>query len=112
VLWAAALAAGIASASIDVGIAAAVSDHTPLAARAAAMAGWNALTGARGIVAAFLMSALIQLGIVDVRLGLLLCAAASTAGVLLFVRAARDEAGIMVASRSIDQNAPAVAPVR
>ena len=52
VLWLAAVAAGTASASIDVGIASAVSDHTPLASRAAAMAGWNALTGARGIVAA------------------------------------------------------------
>ena len=44
------------------GIAAVVSDHTSLASRAAAMAGWNAITGARGIVAAFPMSALLQLG--------------------------------------------------
>ena len=90
VLWIAAVCAGIGSASIDVGIAAAVSDHTPLASRAAAMAGWNALTGARGIVAAFLMSALLQLGIVDVRVGLLLCAVTSGVGVLLFVRAGRE----------------------
>ena len=89
VLWIAALAAGTGSASIDVGIAAAVSDHTPLTSRAAAMAGWNALTGARGIVAAFLMSALLQLGVVDVTVGLLLCAAISTIGVLLFTRAGR-----------------------
>jgi MFS family permease len=93
VLWAAAIAAGIGSASIDTGIAAAVSDHTPLSSRAAAMAGWNALTGARGIVAAFLMSTLLQLGIVDVRAGLLLCAATSGAGVLLFVRAGRRAMG-------------------
>jgi DHA1 family inner membrane transport protein len=93
VLWAAAIAAGIGSASIDTGIAAAVSDHTPLSSRAAAMAGWNALTGARGIVAAFLMSTLLQLGIVDVRAGLLLCAATSGAGVLLFVRAGRHAMG-------------------
>jgi DHA1 family inner membrane transport protein len=93
VLWAAAIAAGIGSASIDTGIAAAVSDHTPLSTRAAAMAGWNALTGARGIVAAFLMSTLLQLGIVDVRAGLLLCAATSGAGVLLFVRAGRHAMG-------------------
>ena len=66
---------GSASASIDVGIAAAVSDQTPLASRAAAMAGWNALTGARGIVAAFLMSALLQIGLIDVTVGLLACAA-------------------------------------
>jgi MFS family permease len=89
VLWLAAVAAGIGSASIDVGIAAAVSDQTPLASRAAAMAGWNALTGARGIVAAFLMSALLQLGLVDVSAGLLLCAATSGVGVLLFARAGR-----------------------
>ena len=68
------IAAGAGSASIDVGIASAVSDHTPLASRAAAMAGWNAITGARGIVAAFTMSILLQVGIVDVTTGLLLCA--------------------------------------
>jgi DHA1 family inner membrane transport protein len=91
VLWFAAIAAGTASASIDVGIAAAVSDQTPLASRAAAMAGWNAITGARGIVAAFLMSALLQLGVVDVTGGLLLCAATSALGVILFVRAGRPQ---------------------
>jgi len=89
VLWLAALAAGTSSASIDVGIASAVSDHTPFASRAAAMAGWNALTGARGIVAAFLMSVLLQLGIVSVTTGLLLCAVTSAFGVVLFVRAGR-----------------------
>jgi hypothetical protein len=56
------------------------------------MAGWNAITGARGIAAAFLMSALLQLGLVDVRTGLLLCAATSGLGVLLFARAGRDAA--------------------
>jgi MFS family permease len=89
VLWAAAIAAGAGSASIDVGIAAAVSDQTPLASRAAAMAGWNAITGARGIAAAFLMSVLLQIGLVDVTSGLLLCAATSALGVVLFVRAGR-----------------------
>jgi len=89
VLWLAALAAGIGSASIDVGIAAAVSDQTPLVSRAAAMAGWNALTGARGIVAAFLMSALLEIGFVNVTMGLLLCAATSAFGVILFGRAER-----------------------
>lgn len=93
VLWLAAICAGIGSASIDVGIAAAVSDQTPLASRAAAMAGWNAVTGARGIAAAFLMSALLQLGVVDVRVGLLLCAVTSGIGVLLFVRAGRSLSG-------------------
>jgi hypothetical protein len=88
ILWVTALAAGAGSASIDVGIAAAVSDHTTLATRAAAMAGWNALTGARGIAAAFAMSILLQLGIVDVTVGLLLCAAVSGIGAVLYARAA------------------------
>jgi MFS family permease len=87
ILWLAAIAGGIAGASIDVGIAASVSDQTTLASRAPAMAGWNALTGARGIVAAFLMSALLELGLIDVTMGLLLCAATSAVGVVLFVRA-------------------------
>ena len=53
------------------------------------MAGWNALTGARGIVAAFVMSILLQLGLVDVTTALLACAAISAIGVALFVRAGR-----------------------
>jgi MFS family permease len=85
-LWGMAVAFGTASASIDVGITAVVSAQTPLTSRAAAMAGWNAITGARGIVAAFLMSTLLQLGIVDVTAGLLLCAGASALGVVLFAR--------------------------
>jgi MFS family permease len=90
VLWIAAVAAGAGSASIDVGIASIVSDHTPLASRAAAMAGWNAITGARGIVAAFTMSILLQLGFVDVTTGLLLCSAVTAVGVVLYARASTD----------------------
>jgi MFS family permease len=86
VLWVMAVGYGSASAAIDVGIASIVSDQTPLASRAAAMAGWNAITGARGIVAAFLMSALLQLGLVDVTSGLLLCAVSSAVGVVMFAR--------------------------
>jgi MFS family permease len=114
VLWLAALAAGAASASIDVGIAAAVSDHTPLASRAAAMAGWNAITGARGIVAAFLTSVLLQLGVVDVTSGLLLCAATSGLGVALFVRAGRSHAERVptsAAPAALEPAAPAVRSV-
>ncbi len=90
VLWIAAVAAGAGSASIDVGIASIVSDHTSLASRAAAMAGWNAITGARGIVAAFTMSILLQLGFVDVTTGLLLCSAVTAIGVVLYARASTD----------------------
>lgn len=97
ILWVMAVGYGTASAAVDVGIASIVSDQTPLASRAAAMAGWNAITGARGIAAAFLMSALLQLGIVDVTSGLLLCAVASAIGVVLFAR--------------VDANAPERVPV-
>ena len=106
VLWLAALAAGTGSASIDVGIAAAVSDQTPLASRAAAMAGWNAITGARGIVAAFLMSVLLQLGLIDVTVALLGCLATSAIGVALFVQAGRRHA----IAPALDSAAPAVRP--
>jgi MFS transporter, DHA1 family, staphyloferrin B biosynthesis exporter len=97
VLWVAALGAGTASASVDVAIAGVVSDHTTLANRAAAMAGWNALTGARGIAAAFLMSGLLQAGLVDVTGGLLLCAGCSAIGVVMFVRT---KPGVPVESRA------------
>jgi MFS family permease len=96
ILWVAALAAGTASASIDVGIAAVVSEQTPLASRAAAMAGWNTFTGARGIFAAFLMSSLLQAGVVTVTTGLLLCAGVTAFGVVLYARA---KPGVPVDSR-------------
>jgi MFS transporter, DHA1 family, staphyloferrin B biosynthesis exporter len=91
-LWIAAVAAGAGSASIDVGIASVVSEHTTMSSRAPAMAGWNAITGARGIVAAFLMSALLQAGIVDVTTGLLICAVSTAIGVALYVRTGTDAA--------------------
>jgi len=89
VLLIAALAIGVASSSIEVGVAGVISDNTPLASRAAAMSGWNAITGARGLVAPFFMSALVQFGIVSVMGGLLVCASASALGVALFWWAAR-----------------------
>jgi hypothetical protein len=103
ILWIAAVAAGAANASIDVGVAAVISDQTPLASRAAAMAGWNAVTGARGIVAAFTMSILLQVGIVDVTVGLLLCAAIAGVGVVLF---ARTSLGPAVATRPSRRSVP------
>jgi MFS family permease len=112
VLWIAAVAAGAGSASIDVGIASIVSDHTTLASRSAAMAGWNAITGARGIVAAFAMAVLLEAGIVDVTIGLLLCAGVSAVGALLFATtvtpAVLEEDALVVSSVA----APAVARPR
>jgi MFS transporter, DHA1 family, staphyloferrin B biosynthesis exporter len=113
VLWAAAVAMGIGSASIDVGISSVVSDQTTLASRAAAMAGWNAITGARGIAAAFVMSILVQLGVVDVTVGLLLCAVASIIGVLLFVRTdATSPAEALDTARTHSPSSQVPAPVR
>ncbi len=86
VLWAMALALGAANASIDVGIASIISNETTLAARSAAMAGWNTVTGARGIAAAFVMSGLLSLGLVNVTSGLVLCGVSAAIGVVLFVR--------------------------
>ena len=85
-LWVAAVAGGAAGASIDVGWTAIVSEHTSLASRSAAIAGMNALTGARGIAAAFAMSALLQLGILDVTAGLVVCSVATGIGVILYAR--------------------------
>ena len=94
ILWFAAIGAGAASASIEVGIATAVSDHTTIESRAAAMAGWNAITGARGIVAAFTMSLLLQVGLVTVTSGLLLCAVVTGIGVVLYARASLDPVAV------------------
>jgi NNP family nitrate/nitrite transporter-like MFS transporter len=101
ILWVMAVGYGTASAAVDVGIASIVSDQTPLASRAAAMAGWNAITGARGIAAAFLMSALLQLGVVDVTSGLLLCAVASAIGVVMFARVDANAPERVPAPRSV-----------
>lgn len=89
VLWLAAVAIGTANSSIEIGVAGVISAETPLASRAAAMSGWNAITGARGLVAPFLMSGLVQVGLLDVTAALLLCAAASGLGVALFWWASR-----------------------
>ena len=93
----AALAIGIANSSIEIGVSGVISDNTELASRAAAMSGWNAITGARGLVAPFVMSALVQFGVVSLTIGLLVCASASAVGVALFwwaARRARSDAAI------------------
>ncbi|HEX5149720.1 MAG TPA: MFS transporter, partial [Candidatus Limnocylindrales bacterium] len=103
VLLIASLAIGVANSSIEIGVAGVISDHTPLASRAAAMSGWNAITGARGLVAPFFMSALVQFGIVSVMVGLLMCASASALGVALFwwaARQARSDGAVVAPSGS------------
>jgi MFS family permease len=85
VLYGAALLGGFASAAIDLGIATSVSAQTTLESRAAAMAGWNALTGARGLVAPFLMSGLVQAGVLDVTSGLLVCSVVTGLGAAIYL---------------------------
>ena len=88
ILWIAAIATGVGNAAIDLGFAAVLTEHASLASRAAASAGLNAITGARGIAAAFAMSALLQLGVLDVTSGLLLCVLVAAIGVVLYARIA------------------------
>jgi len=85
VLWAGAVLGGLSSAGIDIGIQGALSHHTPLADRAVAMAGWNAATGPRGIVAPLLASAAVQAGLLDVTGALLLCVVPAFLGFLLYL---------------------------
>lgn len=92
ILWIAAIATGTANAAIDLGFAAVMTEHAPLKTRAAASAGLNAITGARGILAAFIMSVLLQAGILDVTSGLLLAAVTTGLGVALFLRIRPDAA--------------------
>jgi MFS family permease len=112
-LWGGAAAFGVASGAIDLGIYAAVSDETPMATRAAAMAGWNAITGARGIGAAFAMSLLLRAHLVDVTGALVLCAGTSAVGAGLFLRAVRPQSltvGRRLPSRLRSRPATVVAP--
>lgn len=78
------VAGGLSGAGMDLGIQGAMAATTPLADRAAAMAGWNSVTGARGVVAPLLATALVQAGIVDVTGALLLCLAPATLGMAMY----------------------------
>ena len=103
VLWLASIAIGTSGPSIEIGVAGVVSAETPMEKRAAALSGWNAITGVRGLIAPFVMSALVQAGLVNVTVALLVCAAASGLGVGLFwwaSRRARVEPGLRVAQEA------------
>jgi MFS family permease len=75
---------GLANAAIEMGWPNMLAEHVPLEDRAAAAAGLNALTGARGLVMPFLGTALVQAGLIDVSTALLLCAAFTGVGVALY----------------------------
>jgi hypothetical protein len=84
VLWVAAVAGGLSAAAIDVGIQGSLAAHTALADRAAAMAGWNGLTGARGVAMPLLATGLVQTHVVDLTQALLLCLVPAAIGLALF----------------------------
>ncbi|HET7727720.1 MAG TPA: MFS transporter [Candidatus Limnocylindrales bacterium] len=84
VLWAAALVGGLSSSGIDIGIQGGIAATTRSKDRAAAMAGWNAVTGTRGLVAPLLSSVLVQADVVGLTGGLLLCAVPAAIGVALY----------------------------
>jgi MFS family permease len=81
----ASIAGGLGNAAIDIGIQGAMAAHTSLADRAAAMAGWNSLTGLRGMVAAMAASIAVQVGLVDVTTALALCLVPATVGLLVYL---------------------------
>ena len=87
VLWVAAFLIGLANAAIDMGLAAVMSEQTPLEERAAALAGWNGLTGARGVAAPFIATSLLAAGMVSLTGALLLCAVTCAVGSWLYVTA-------------------------
>jgi MFS family permease len=76
---------GLSNAGIDIGIQGAMAAHTQLSDRAAAMAGWNSLTGIRGLIAAMAASVAVQAGLVDVTTALVLCLVPATAGLLVYL---------------------------
>lgn len=85
VLWVAAIAAGLSAAATDVGIQGSLAALTTLEDRAAAMAGWNGLLGARGIVMPLLVTVLVQARVVNLTSALLLCVVPAGMGLVLFL---------------------------
>ena len=91
VLWVAALVGGLSSSGIDIGIQGGIAATTRSEDRAAAMAGWNAVTGTRGLLAPLISSALVQAGVVELTGGLLLCAVPAAIGVARYAGVRRPQ---------------------
>jgi MFS family permease len=107
VLWPATILAGAASAAIDLGINTTISDETDLRDRAGALAGWNTVTGARGLAAPFLAAGLVQLGVLGVTGALLACAGVAAIGVVLFARVQGAREGRLTTDTTVVSLAPA-----
>ncbi len=86
-LWLASIAIGVANPALEIGLASVVSERLPLDDRVAAMAGWSAVTGVRGVGAPFLAAALVQGAGVSVSTALLGTFALAALGALCFLPA-------------------------
>ena len=89
-LWVASIIAGIANASTDMGISTVISEQVPQSERGAAVAGFNALTGARGMIAPFIASIAVQAGILSLSAALMVCAMATAVGAVMYLRLSRE----------------------
>jgi MFS family permease len=88
-LWLASVIVGVANAATDMGIANVIAEQVPQSERGAAVAGFNALTGARGMFAPFVAAGIVEAGILDLTGTLLLCAVATGIGAAMYVRLSR-----------------------
>ncbi len=78
---------GVANAAMDMGLASVISEQVPQEERGAAVAGLNALTGARGMFAPFVASIAVQAGcLISVTQALLLCAVTTGIGTVMYLR--------------------------
>ncbi len=85
-LWVAAVIVGVANAATDMGLASVISEQVPQDERGAAVAGLNALTGARGMFAPFVASIVVEAGILNLTQALLVCAGITAIGTLMYLR--------------------------
>jgi hypothetical protein len=85
----AAIAVGVTLAAIEIGTFAIIARETDVEARAVTIGGWNAMMGMRGLVAPFLASSAVQVGLIDVTTGIFCCLGASVVGIIAFWRLPR-----------------------
>jgi nitrate/nitrite transporter NarK len=82
-VWPAAAMIGAGTAGVDLGTVSSLTDETTPDSRAAVASAWNATGGARGLVAPFVVSVLVQAGALDVRGAIVLCALVSATGMAI-----------------------------
>lgn len=83
-VWIAALAVGVTLPALEIGIFAVLAQETSVDDRAMTITGWGAVMGVRGVIAPFVVSSLVQVGMIDITMGLVVCALTCTLGIGLF----------------------------